>query len=454
MKLPEISRAVAEFVANTPASAIPEHVRRVAVNTLIDTYATTRAGVVDEASKVFQRAVPQWAGRGRSRIVGTDLEVDPASSAMANGVTSHCLDYDTISCAVSGFVGSAASTALAAWIETEGAQRGEDVVTAYILGWEASAAIARGVNIWHYAHGWHPTATLSHFSASLAVARLIGMSADQVAMVIGAATAEASGIKTMIGNMLNPFHVGKAARNGLNDVHLVRSGFIASSTALESDQGFLRVFNGDGNYDANAIVDSLGRTWDLAGPGPIFKVYPCCGLILGGLDGALELRTVHGIEPGEIEEIGVLVHEYVPRVMHVDVPDHGYAAKFSIPYTMAAAFYDGRVNLATFDRVEPAIVELGRRVRPEVHPKLYGEETFMEKEFTEVEVKTARGRFGVHVDRMHNRGTGDNFHVEDLQAKLADCLRHGRSHLNAEDEWRRRSGLDSSRLFDLWGGAR
>lgn len=73
------------------------------------------------------------------------------------------------------------------------------------------------------------------------------------------------------------------------------------------------------------------------------------------------------------------------------------------------------------------------------------------KELTEVEVKTSRGSFGVHVDRMRNRGTGDNFNVEDLHAKLADCLRHGGSGLNAEAEWQRLSGLDSSQEFNLWG---
>ncbi len=448
------TRAIAEFVAATPDRAIPRRVRENAVHTLIDIFATTNAGVVEPASEVIRGALPSWAGRGRSSIFCSEQgTVDPASAALANGIAAHCLDYDTVSVVASAFIGTPAACAIAAWAEEFGPFTGREMVTAYCLGWEAAAAVARGVNIYHYAHGWHPTATLGHFSAALACARLARMDTEQMRHVIGVAVSEASGVKTMIGNMLNPFHVGKAARNGVTAVRLVAAGFKANTSALEADQGFLNVFNGAGNYDLEAIVSPLGKRWDLADPAPIFKMYPCCALIHSGIDAALALRTDHAIEPGEIQDVLVRVHEYVPRVMHVDVPAHGYAAKFSIPYCIASAFHDGRVDLGTFDQVDPGVVELGRRVHGEVADELRGPDTFMKREFTEVIVKTRRGTFTEHVDRMTNRGIGANFDPNDLRAKLDDCLRHGRSRLDAADEWSRLIALDSDAPTTFWRAA-
>lgn len=452
MKAPDATGRIATFVASTPADAIPASVRQSAVMTIIDTYATALAGTIEPASEVIRRSALEWAGPGHSRVLGAPGRlVDPATAALANGAAAHSLDYDSVSVAVSGFIGSAMAVALTAWVETTGSRPGSEVLTAYCLGWEGASAIARGVNIWHYAHGWHPTATISHFAAALACGRLAGLDEQQMRMALGIAVSEASGVKTMIGNMLNPFHVGKAARNGINAVHLVLGGFEAHLNALEADQGFLNVFNGERNYDIGAIIETPGVVWDLDSEGPIFKMYPCCALIHSGIDAALAIREEHGVEPGEIRSATVRVHEYVPRVMHVDTPTHGYAAKFSIPYCIAAAFQTGHVDLATFDTIDPDVVELGRRVRNEVHPQLRGEGTFMAKEFTELEVVTDRGTFTKHVDRMANRGTGHHLRLDDLKMKLADCVRHSGMELDATAQWSRLVDMDSEHAWDLWG---
>ena len=208
-------------------------------------------------------------------------------------------------------------------------------------GGKGAAGLARGINPLHYSKGWHPTSTMSGFASTLAGCRLLGLDARATAMAIGIAVSEASGVKTMIGNMINAWHVGTGARNGVIAAQLASNGFSAHPAALEADQGFLNLFNGVGNYDIDAIVSSLGVTWDLLEPGPIFKVYPCCGLVHSALDAVLTLRAENGIDASEVRSVEVLVHEFVPRVMHIDVPQSGYAAKFSIPYCVATGLADG-----------------------------------------------------------------------------------------------------------------
>lgn len=421
-----VTARVAEFVAETSAADIPESARALAVKTAADVYITAVAGAVEDATRTVAHSLSAWACPGSSHTVANvaGRGVDPTHAALVNGIAAHALDFDAISFAVSGFIGSATLSALSALAEdADGGVSSADVLNAYCLGWEAAAAIARGINPLHYAMGWHPTATMSAFAAALAASRLLGLDPERTAMALSIAVSEASGVKTMIGNMTNPWHVGKAARNGVVAARLAADGFVAHPAPLEADQGFLNVFSGPGHYDVTRITGSLGKTWDLVEPGPVFKIYPCCGLIHSGLDAVLQLRSEHDFHVSDVRRVVVRLHEYVPRVMHVNRPDTGYQAKFSVPYCVAAALRDGKVSLESFARVDPELVRLSEIVTVEVHPDLHGGGTFFRDEFTEVEIETRVGSMCAHVKRMENRGTGD-ISSDLLHAKARDCFAH------------------------------
>lgn len=418
------SKALAEFIVSTADDAVPELVRTNALATIVDAYGTALAGVREAGPRTTVDALLPLAGTGESRALGVpDRRVDPASAALFNASAAHALDYDAISFAVSGFVGSQALFALAA-LADEGEYDGRQVVTAYCVGWEAAAALGRALNPEHYAKGWHPTATLGTFAAAAASSRLLGLTTDQTVAALAVATSEASGVKTMIGNMVNAWHVGKGARNGVNAALLARAGFTGHATPLEWDQGFLALFAGPSGARPDRLVQGLGEHWDLADPGPVFKVHACCGLIHSGLDAVVALRDEERLSVEDVLDVRVRVHEYVPRVMHVEQPSSGYAAKFSVPYCVAAALRDGRAGLSAFDRVDPELMEIGRRVHVEVHPDLVGGDSFFEKEFTEVEIRTSRGTVARHVPRLANRGTG-SLDRSSLLEKFAECASRG-----------------------------
>jgi 2-methylcitrate dehydratase PrpD len=443
-----ITQALATFAVH--ASEIPTLVRKRATLAIADTYATVVAGRAEPAVQVLHDGLVPLAGTGRSRVVGTARKMDPATAALLNGAAAHALDYDVISFAVSGFIGSATICALTALVEDGHEATGEDVVTAYCVGWEAAAALARGINPLHYAKGWHPTATMGLMSATFASCRLLGLDVSATVSALAVAVADASGVKTMIGNMANPYHVGKGARNAVVAARLAAAGFRGHSDALGARQGFLNLFQGPDGYDVGAITGSLGTAWDLVEPGPVFKVYPCCGLIHSGLDAVLALRAEHGLTARDIESVQVLVHEYVPGVMDVRIPSTGYEAKFSIPYCIAAGIKDGQVGLGAFTSVDPTTVALSERVTYGVHPELQGGDTFFEKEFTEVTITTHDRELTRRVQRLQNRGTGSWADREDLRKKLADCFAHGRVGELAEAEWKRIMAIDQSEPWQLW----
>lgn len=446
-----LSQTLAEFVVSTEARSIPGDVRSNAVAAIADAMGTAVGGASQPGALVGRRGLLAFAGPGGSRVVGSDRQTDPATAAWINGMSGHSLDFDVISFAVSGFVASATISALAAVVEDSDREvSGKEVVTALVLGWESAAAVARTLNPEHYARGWHPTATMSMISATLAVSRLLGLEVSEARSALSIAVSEAGGVKTMIGNMLNPYHVGKAARTGVVAAHLASVGFEGHPDPLDAPQGYLKVVQGVDSAVVESAIRSVGVDWDLMEPGPIFKVYPCCGLVHSAMDAVTSMRERGLWEAEEVRHVRVRVHEYVPKVMTVADPVDGYQAKFSIPYCVAAAIL-GKTGLEAFDRVDPQIVEVSRMVEFEVHPDLKGGDTFLGAEFSEVVVSATSGEHAERVMRMSNRGTGSPADTAALAKKFEDCLSFG-GHEGppASEIWESLMSVDGEAPFRYW----
>ena len=288
--------ALVEFVVDTPAAAVPGRARANAVDTIVDTVATTWAGIGEPGAAVIRDATLAVAARGPARVAGQTRTVDAAAAALCNASAAHALDYDAINFAASGFVGSATIAALSAVAEERGLDP-HDMVTSYCVGWEVGAVLGRALNPEHYDLGWHPTATLALMSATMGLARLVGLDHDQTRAALSVAVSEASGIKIMIGNMLNAYHVGKAARNAVTAVRLAEAGFLGHGHPLEASQGFLALFAGPAGPNTERALASVGAEWDLVNPGPVWKVHACCGLIHSAADAVADVRAARACPP-------------------------------------------------------------------------------------------------------------------------------------------------------------
>ena len=87
------------------------------------------------------------------------------------------------------------------------------------------------------------------------------------ATALGLAASFASGVKANFGTMTKPLHVGHCSRNGAMAALLAREGFTASADAFEHRQGFFEVFNGAGDYDADAVLRDWADPFDIVTPG-------------------------------------------------------------------------------------------------------------------------------------------------------------------------------------------
>jgi 2-methylcitrate dehydratase PrpD len=249
----------------------------------------------------------------------------------------------------------------------------------------------------------------------------------KTAQALAIAASLASGIKANFGTMTKPLHVGHTARNGLFAAQLAREGFTASDAALEHKQGFLQVFNGAGNFDAEVILADWGRPYDIVSPGIGIKTHPCCGSTHAAVDAMLALRAEYrpgqAIVPDKVARIESWTHPR--RLAHTDRPDpqSGLDAKFSVQYCLARALLDGRIVLEHFEGEafrDPAIRALMRRIHAASFPATPegdGEPPGAEVRITFDDGVTVAKR----VERALGRGADNPLPDEKLHAKFVNC---------------------------------
>ena len=246
--------------------------------------------------------------------------------------------------------------------------------------------------------------------------------------------------------MTKPLHVGHTARNGLFAALLAREGFTANDAALEHKQGFLRVFNGIGNFDADAILADWGRPYDIVSPGIGIKTHPCCGSTHPAVDAMLALAPKHASCRTRWRASSSWTHPR--RLAHTDRPDPqtGLDAKFSVQYCLARALLGGRIVLEDFEGEafrDPTARTLMRRIHAAPFPATPegdGEPLGAELRITFDDGGTVAKR----VSSALGRGTGNPLPEEKLHGKFANCAGRALRRLTSNGCGRRCRGSTRS----------
>jgi 2-methylcitrate dehydratase PrpD len=361
---------VAEFVVSTTLDRVPDAARVQVRRAALDSIGVMLAGASEPIARITRTVARLEGGIPLCTVVGSGLRTSPTWAALCNGAAGHAHDFDDTSFALMGHPSvPLLATALACGeAETAG---GADVVLAYLIGFEVSAALGIALNPGHYTRGWHATATLGTIGCAAAAARLRGLDVARTTHALGIAASLASGLKENFGSMTKPYHAGHAALNAVTATALAAAGMTASPSALDGSQGFAAAFSGD--KLAPGAFAELGREWQIVLSGIAVKPYPSCALTHSAIDALIALRARHQLTAAEIEDVEVGVHHVVPEVLRHPAPANALERKFSMPYCAAAALGRGRVGIDDFTDgpVRDAdVAALVPRVRMVVDPSL------------------------------------------------------------------------------------
>ena len=123
--------------------------------------------------------------------------------------------------------------------------------------------------------GFHPTAILGAFGASLTASIAYQLTPQQTASALGIVGSMASGIIEYLaeGTWTKRMHPGWAAAAGIKSAVMARSGFEGPRTVFEGTHGIFKGFASDSIQPDFAHLETFGQEWisaDLA-----FKPYAC-----------------------------------------------------------------------------------------------------------------------------------------------------------------------------------
>ena len=363
------STRLAEFIVHTRLADCPAAALAAVRRATLDSLGVTLAGAGEPVARIVRRVLRAEGGTPLCTVIGTRMRANLTGAALANGAAGHAHDFDDTSFTLMGHPSVPLLAASLATAEAE-MRDGARVVLAYITGFEVGAALGAAANPTHYERGWHATSSIGSLACAAAASCLLELDVDATRRALGIAASLASGLKENFGSMTKPFHAGHAARNGVWAALLAREGLSASATALDGRQGYFAAFGGEGRLAA--LLEPLGRRWQLVEPGIAVKPYPSCALTHSAIDALIDLRRRHHLDPEHVAQIEVGVTRVVPGVLIHAQPTTGLERKFSMPFCAAAALAEGRVDLDTFEDgpPRPALDKLMARISMVVDPSL------------------------------------------------------------------------------------
>ena len=357
---------LAAFVAATRFDALAASTVAAAKLVLLDTLGAIVAGSAEPENGELARLASARSPRGAATLLGHRAKADSFWAALTNATAGVALEVDEGSRLGGGHPAIhvvPAALAVAEERGLDGRRLLESLVAGYEVGSRIGGATTARANV--HSHG-----TWGTISTAVTVAKLSGASAETIRAVINLAASMSPAntwTPALDGATIRNLYPGRSAFQGILAVDLQGCGFTGLDDAPSDVYGTILAEG----FDPALAVAGLDT---LAGPDPgrelyrieqnYFKLHACCRFNHFALDAVMALRRVHRLESDDVAKVEVVTIPFAVR-MSEPAPASSLAARFSIPWAVAAALVLGRTDPGAFDGVALAdtrIRDLARRV--------------------------------------------------------------------------------------------
>jgi 2-methylcitrate dehydratase PrpD len=195
---------------------------------------------------------------------------------------------------------------------------GREFLTAVAAGYEVMERLAADFVPTIMARGFHAGAVFSIFGAAVAVAKIMGLDADQVHGALAQCVNLAAGNLEGGRSGGRSVREGAAVRNALLAVGLARQGIPGGETVFEGEAGFYfayagnregrlsHSFTGQRNADLAAITEKLGEQWMFLET--LYRIYSTAGYNIAHVDVTAALCRRDRIRPQDVDRVECVVN--------------------------------------------------------------------------------------------------------------------------------------------------
>lgn len=340
-------KQLVDFAHGLAYADLPKAMVRATKGRVVDSMGCAMAALLSPPVRALRRVAPTVADKDGARLFGTLTRTTPDMAALVNGTMVRYLDMSDAHLRLSSAHPSDNIPGLMAIAEITGAS-GKDLLLAIAISYEVQCTFCE-IAPSHKA-GWdQPLAGAP--AAALAAGRLLGLSKTQLrdalalSIVPNFATMQTrSGELSMWKGVAGP----NAARQGVFAALLAQAGMTGPEDSYEGKYGLWQQSMGQSykfpiprKFDKHAFA--LIRT--------NIKTYPVRDAIQVPIEAALKLRAK--LDIAEIESLRVDTCEFHFGEQVKDqalwTPTTRESADHSLPFCVAAALLDGKVDSETFE---------------------------------------------------------------------------------------------------------
>jgi 2-methylcitrate dehydratase PrpD len=328
----------------------------------LDTLGAILAGSRLAENARLANLAAERSGSRAATLVGHAEKAEPMLAALANGTAGVALEMDEGNRWGGGHPAIHVLPAALAVAE-ELAVDGRRFIEALVAGYEVTSRLggASQVRPNVHSHGTWGTA-----GAAVAVARLRGHDTAAIRTVINLATSMSpanSWQPCFEGATIRNVYPGRSNLQGILATHLLACGYTAVEDAPSDLYGTIL---GE-RFDRDMVVDGVtadGRVAVYRIERNYFKFHACCLYNHPVLDVVHSLVRAEGFSVNDVQRIRVTSLPFVTRMADPS-PANMLAAKFSVPYAVAAAVAKGTTDVSAFTdavRQDPRVQQLAGRV--------------------------------------------------------------------------------------------
>ena len=198
------------------------------------------------------------------------------------------------------------------------AATGKEYLAGVAAGYEVMERMAADFIPTVMARGFHAGPVFSIFGASIAAAKILRMSVDQINSVIALCASLAGSNLEGIRSGGRALREGAAVRNAMLAVALAQHGHIGGETVLEGEAGFYHAyagnnkgvltysFVGDTRASLDRITAGLGAEWMFLET--LYRIYSTAGYNIAHIDVTAQLCKEHDIRHENVERVEAVVN--------------------------------------------------------------------------------------------------------------------------------------------------
>ncbi|HTP95669.1 MAG TPA: MmgE/PrpD family protein [Burkholderiales bacterium] len=362
------TRALARFVVSSRFDTLPPQVAHEGVRAFVNWIGCAAGGAREDCVEKALGLLAEFNGAREAVVVGRGERLDALNAAFVNSMSSSALSFNDTHYATVAHPTSPVAAALFALAQRRPIA-GRDFVHALALGDEIQCRIGAilctapaecGV-------GLSMQGLVGGIGAAAAAARVLGFDEDRMAIAIGLAANQSSGLREAHATMGSPFTPGHAARCGLLAALLAGRGYTCSDSMLEGVKGFAVSFGLRPNLDA--AVDGLGRRYEILDLA--YKPYPCGFVIHPIIDACLDIARRQDFDAAQVERIELTVNPLALQLCNRPEPKNRAHAMVSLQHWTAVSLLHKLAGIAQVTDAmvhDPAVAGLRSRVAAGADP--------------------------------------------------------------------------------------